>query len=380
MKNMKSDFASLCDGLRFSDDKSDGTEDTSISQSGFHDYLARARSDGLRISPTITPKLYEMIDTAKCQLGLKNTLEAFVVSDPQPNACTPLFGNTDHFVIVFTSGLIDLLEPTELLFVIGHELGHLGLNHTPSHPKEVYESEFAFLKNRSLSRFSEISADRVGLLAARSLFAAASVMIKFASGLNSRHVTLDINSFLTQLQQDPDGVDREWELESFHPSLPLRLWALIQFSKSDTYMQFSGSAGNGISLKAIDKNISARLDKLGGGKLKKMHQQRFDMTIAWMGAAMVFEDGVIEEHEEYYLKKLIGPTLAQKTMTFAKSQGISSVCSKLENSFNELCQFDKASNMKVLEIFRVFSDKLNIDAVNCQAGKILKRVIKRNNV
>ena len=371
---MKSKFALLCDGLRFSEDKSRGAEDANRPRVGFHDYLARTRSEGLRISPTLTPKLYEMIDTAKYQLELQNTLEAFVMADPQPNAFAPMFGNADHLVMVFTSGLIDLMEPTELLFVIGHELGHLGLNHVPFNPQEDYESEFEALKHRSLARCSEISADRVGLVAARSLFVAASVMVKLASGLNSRHITLDVNSFLTQLQQHPEEINCDWELELLYPSLPLRLWSLIQFSKSDTYLQYAGSGSNGINLKEIDKNISARLNNLGSGKLNKMHQRRFDMTITWMGAALVFEDGVIEEQEEYYLKKLVGETLAQKALTFAENQGISAVYSKLETSLNELRLFDEAAHAKVLEIFRVFADKLNKDAVNCRTGKILERV------
>lgn len=364
----------LCDDLRFSEDKSGGAEVGNCPRPGFHDYLARARSEGLRISPTLTPKLHEMVDTAKYRLGLQNTLEAFVMADPQPNAFAPAFGNTDHLVIVFTSGLIDLMEPKELLFVIGHELGHLGLNHVPFNSQEVCESEFVALKHRSIARCSEISADRVGLVAARSLFVAASVIIKLASGLNSRHVTLDVNSFLTQLQQDPEEINRDWELELLYPSLPLRLWSLIQFSKSGAYLQYTESGSNGINLKEIDKNVSARLNNLGRGKLKKTQQHRFDMAVTWMGAALVFEDGIIEEHEEYLLKKLVGETLAQKALTFAESQGISAVYSKLETSLNELRLFDEAAHVKVLEIFRVFADKLSRDAVNCRTGKILEHV------
>lgn len=379
MKNMKSKFTLLCDDLRFSEDKSEGAEDANRPRVGFHDYLARARSEGLRISPTLTPKLYEMIDTAKYQLGLQNTLEAFVMADPQPNAFAPMFGNTDHLVIVFTSGLIDLMEPTELLFVIGHELGHLGLNHVPFNPQEVYKSEFEVLKHRSLARCSEISADRVGLVAARSLFVAASVMIKLASGLNSRHVTLDVNSFLTQLQQHPEEINRDWEVELLYPSLPLRLWSLIQFSKSGSYLQYAGLGSNGINLKEIDGNISARLNNLGSGKLNKMHQRRFDMAITWMGAALVFEDGIIEEHEEHFLKQLVGEILAQKALTFAESQGISAVYGKLEASLNELRLFDKAAHMRVLEIYRAFTNKLNRNAVNCRTGKILEYVFKQKN-
>jgi len=374
MNKMKSEFALLCDNLRFSEDKSGSTEDVNRSRFGFHDYLARARSEGLRISPTLTPKLYEMIDTAKHQLGLQNTLEAFVMADPQPNAFTPMSGSMDHLVIVFTSGLIDLMEPTELLFVIGHELGHIGLNHVPFNPREGYESEYEALKNRSLARCSEISADRIGLVASRSLLLASSVMIKLASGLNSRHVTLDVNSFLTQLQQYPEEINRDWELELLYPSLPLRVWSLIQFSKSEPYLQYAGLGGNGIHLKELDKNISARLNNLGSGKLREISQRRFDMTITWMGAALVFEDGVVEKQEEHLLMKLVGKTFAQKALTFAESQGISAVYSKLETSLNELHLIDEAAHVKVLEIFRVFADKLNKDAVNCRTGKILERV------
>jgi len=348
MKSNNRKFTLLCDELRFSEDKTGGTENINRPQSDVQDYLARARAHGLRISPTLTPKLFEMIDAAKIRLGLENTLEAFVVADPQPNAFAPIFGDRDYFIIVFTSGLIDLMDPTELLFVIGHELGHLGLDHVSLKPHEQHESELEALKHRSLERCCEISADRIGLIAARSLFVAASVMIKLASGLNSRHVKLDVNAFLAQMEQHPEGINRDWELESSYPSLPLRLWSLIQFSKSDLYLRYVESGTNGTELKEIDKEISVRLNNLGGGKLKKMHQHKFDMAITWMGASLALEDGVIEEYEEYFLEQLVGETLAQKALTYAKNQGITAVYDKFESSLNELFMLDNEAHMKVL--------------------------------
>ncbi len=370
----KDKFITLCESVRYVDDESLVGTSIPNRRQLLADRVARIRSEGLRITPTLTPKLYHMLTTVTNRIGLREEPEAYVAADPVINAFALVFGVRDRPVIMLTSGLVDLLEPAELQFVIGHELGHLGLNHMITDQEAACNSEFEALKHRALSRCAEISADRIGLISIGSLITASNVMIKLASGLNSRHVVLDVRSFLDQLQHHPEEANREWELEQLHPSLPLRLWALIQFSKTSIYLKHAGTGEKGISLKEVDREISARLSELGNGRLTQMEQRRFDIAATWVGAALVFEDGIIEKHEEAHLRELIGDELANKALKFARDQGIDAVLEKLDVSLRELNTCGKTAQSRILETHRAFAENLNMNPMNCRAGRILYSV------
>ena len=153
--------------------------------------------------------------------------EVYVLNHPQANAFAPTFGVTGRPFVVIHSGLAELLATNEIDFALGHELGHLGCGHMIE-SERAYGSEFEALQVRSRMRYAEISADRLGLLATRSVYCAARVMVKLASGLKGDSVALDIDAFLGQLERDPEEISREWELHQSHPALPLRLADLYQ--------------------------------------------------------------------------------------------------------------------------------------------------------
>ena len=111
MRNNDSNFSVLCNEFRFSLDKPQADNKIRHDKSSLQDYLVLARANGLRITSTLTPQLFSTIEKAKNNLRLEQMIEAFVVADPHPNAYAPVTEEKNYYMIVFTSGLIDLLEP-----------------------------------------------------------------------------------------------------------------------------------------------------------------------------------------------------------------------------------------------------------------------------
>jgi hypothetical protein len=260
----------------------------------------------------------------------------------------------------------------ELQFVIGHELGHLGLGH-PGIPEESREeNELEGLKRLSVFRATEVSADRIGLIAIGSLSIAANVMIKLASGLTSSHIRPDVQSFINQIEQESEGICREWELYQLHPSLPLRLWALIQFSKTAAYAKLTGQGATGISIEEAGDMISEKLLQLGDGKLSKLEQKNFDLAVTWLGTSLVFDDEIVEEDEEELLISLIGEDLAQKALHFAKEYGLDSVIEKLKDSLQRLDMNDARIKNKLMNTYEMFLQRVNICGDQPKALSALK--------
>jgi len=364
-------FLSLCERVRFCGDTCTVSQHTDASRK-LREYAFKMRSRGLRVNPDLTPKLYEILSTTATKLNLSIEPEAYVLASSELNAYAPIFGVKDRPMVVLTSGVIELLKPLELQFVIGHELGHLGLGH-PGVPEESRdENELEALKRISEFRAAEVSADRIGLIAIGSLSIAANVKIKLASGLTSRHIKPDVESFINQIEQDSEGISREWELYQIHPSLPLRLWALIQFTKTAAYAKLTGQGATGTSLEEADNMISDKLSQLGDGKLSKLEQRNFDYAMTWLGASLVFDDEVIEEDEEKLFISLIGEELAQKALHFAREYGLKPVLEKLKESLERLDLDDSRIKSKLLNTYEMFVQRVNILEDQPKAYSIIK--------
>ena len=338
---------------------------TEINQSGHHsaaDFVARVRLSGLRVTPTTTPKIHRALQVVTQRLLLSEIPEVYVVNDPRANAYAPLFGMRRRPVVVINSGLVALMEPKELAFVLGHELGHLGMEHGPvgSDLEHEVESEYDALQMRSRQRAAEISADRVGLLAVRSLYLAAFVMVKLASGLSGSDIGLDIDSFISQTKRDPEEVSREWELSMSHPALPLRLRALSAFAETTEYARSIGAPEGKRALADIDKGIEKLLAQLGDGKLSSLEDDAFRNATIWLGLALIMDDDVVTPKERIQLVELIGQENAKKALEFAKHHGVGSVYKKLRESITRINSGSETVRERYLETYNAFVNVLGM--------------------
>src|SRR2546421_8502442 len=81
--------------------------------------------DSLRVSPRQCSRLYGDLREACAILDVQEP-EFYLVQTPFPNAFA--FGMRRHTIVMSTS-LVDLVNDTERLEVIGHELGHIKAEH-----------------------------------------------------------------------------------------------------------------------------------------------------------------------------------------------------------------------------------------------------------
>ncbi|MEM8496858.1 MAG: M48 family metalloprotease [Pseudomonadota bacterium] len=214
----------------------------------------------VRLSRNMAPTLHDMADHCVDRLGIETPLELYAFSSPQFNAAC--FKPEDGRVfIMFSSSLLEAFSDKELLFVMGHELGHHVYDHheipigyllrgKQPPPAALALDLFAW------SRYAEVSADRAGAYCAEDLHSVARALFRLASGVTSeRVVQFDLDEFLLQVD-DMVAVDAEpgqgapmQDWFSTHPFSPLRVKALQEFYRSDLM-----SAG-GISKRDLEINV-----------------------------------------------------------------------------------------------------------------------------
>jgi hypothetical protein len=362
-------FQELCASLRFSGDV--GRRADSEHRAEAAEYIARMRAEGLRVTAGLTPGLHASVVRVTERLGLSVEPEVFVVNDPPISASAPFLGRGHHPVVILTSGIVELLTASELRFVIGHELGHHGLGHCPTALSTSAQSEYERLRLMSTQRCGEISTDRIGMVAVRSLLTCAMVMVKLISGLNTRHLRLDVEAFLDQLRRHGNGYDRTWEVNDTHPSLPLRLRALIWFCESSAYARASGSGSAGCPLSDVDQRVQAALDDLGDGLLPALESEQVGLASAWLAASLVFQDGVVTRGEREVLCSLVGDDLSEKVLQFGRSFGFGAVQEKLGELVSEWTASEPRFQRRLSAVFKAFSERLGVQPEETDAWKII---------
>ena len=165
------------------------------------------------------PNVHELLLEACAILDIRKIPDLFVRWDYSVNAFTT--GVEDPF-IVLNSGCIDLLSDDELLFILGHELGHIKSGHVlyrtmaeflPAIVDQLGQMTLGIagiagtgmqLALMNWYRMSEFTADRAGLLTCQSSDVCINSMLKLA-GLPQKYDQSDFNqSFLKQARDFED--------------------------------------------------------------------------------------------------------------------------------------------------------------------------------
>ena len=144
--------------------------------------------DGVLVTATSCPEAEVAFREACGALDLdRSSFRFFEKADPAVNAFTTGIGIP---TVVATSGLVNACSNDELKVVLGHELGHYICGHVRCHALARYLQDGAMYTPAwiaaaaikpvlmSWSRYSEISADRAGLLAGKDFEAACGVFMK----------------------------------------------------------------------------------------------------------------------------------------------------------------------------------------------------------
>ncbi len=180
------------------------------------------------------------------------------------NAAT--YGTDEDSVVMIYSATVDHLTEDELLFVIGHEFGHIQNKHVVYLTTLYYLVSMANLVVRGLAqpailalnhwmRQAEITSDRAGLLCVRNIEVAERVMVKLALGSKELYDMLDIEEYLKQLERGRKNFGRVAEIRRSHPYLPKRTQALRLFEQSNYYRMQHGKYG-GMSKTDLDAQVA----------------------------------------------------------------------------------------------------------------------------
>jgi len=189
-------------------------------------------------------------------------------------------------IIVVTSSMVDQMDLDNLQFFIGREIGHIRAGHTwlrtllrplgtevPVIGRLLNSVIFGDWINRT-----ELTADRAGFIACRSLTTSVSTMLKFGVGIRL-YEKLDIRQFLEQINEVRNVRGRMTEIVSEMPYLTQRVRTLVRFALSPqfqqivperrTYTQILSALPmnflNSSQMRAVDE-VEERRRKTGGAK------------------------------------------------------------------------------------------------------------------
>jgi uncharacterized tellurite resistance protein B-like protein len=295
-------------------------------------FIARRRllSNALRLTRSMAPSVANALAACKDRLGYDKPVEVFVKPEPMINA-SAVHNTSGPAVIVLSSRLIEVFTEAELRFVIGHELGHLTFDHfaIPMPATAIVEDAAGVIVPRSTAlklylwcRTAEISADRAGLVCGEDPEAAASGFFKLASGLSSAHVVPDLESYSRQVDSlvsapsaraKPREDDDTLDCFSTHPFSPLRVRAVVAFSKSRTYRQLVGrSTGEvGLTDEEVDTIIERDFREMEPSYLEEKSPRsellRRALFLGGVRVAQAYEG--VSEREQQALSALLGAEL-----------------------------------------------------------------------
>lgn len=168
--------------------------------------------------------------------------EIYVSQDPNYNAYTQGFHR--YGFIVLNSGLVKDFQPPELLFVIGHEMGHIKRLHTTwltlLNPARIGGGRFllAPLMRTIFNLWSvkaEYTADQGGLIACIDVEAVSRALLKLSGGL-AVDQEVDLHAI--------DPVNEKWgvlhdlvEYLGDHPFLQNRVRHVVHYASSPEFQR-----------------------------------------------------------------------------------------------------------------------------------------------
>jgi hypothetical protein len=369
-------FFDLCEKVRFRGDERRWPEAAEMPYRTPED-LQEMISHGLRVSHVLTAEVHRSLVTVTQRLGLDEPPPTYVICDPRIAASSCTLGLRENPTVILSSGIIELMSPAEMQFVLGHELGHFGLGHVAApFPTEGPSAEEE-MRFRYADRCAEISADRIGMLACGSLYTCAMVMLKLATGLSDRHLTLDVRAFLRQL--DRPGPEDEFynELLSTHPNTPLRLRALVAFGKSIVHLRTTRTGGGGMPLTLVDDQIEHILSAFQDDLLARKAEEHTQLASAWLATSVLLEGRRVSRQQQDLLRQHVGGTLAAKTLSFAREFGREAVREKLVAALDEVDADNDAAVAVLAGVLRTFSQTAGVAPEKTQAWHVFPPKLKK---
>lgn len=311
--------------------------------------------EALEVGPELTPQLAAEMKSVCRTLALPpSAVTAFVISSPEAQAaCRTISDNLCH--VYLASSLIELLNPKELRFVVGHEIGHFLFRHRGGRAREGGYGLEDFVGMRR----QELSVDRVGLLACGSLDVAIRTIIKTISGLGDQHLRFDASAFINQIRKArrSGGVAGE---SSTHPSLIVRARALMWFS-----MVWDGSADvYGLprdEVERIDRKIEQDLSTYVDGNLTERAAEVLDDFKLWCILDRICKRGRLSDAERQIVEAQFDSKVKESVERFFRDNLQYRIEERIDTSWHHtrsevLRQFPQTGQDKLERIERDVDD------------------------
>ena len=209
----------------------------------------------LKVTADNYPHIYELLVYACEILDVENRPDLYIQWGYNINAFTV---GAEHPIIVLNSGLIDLCADEEIMFIIGHELGHIKSNHMLYHMMAqsfngiISLIPFPITKAAATSiqyllyywyRMSEFTADRAGLMCCQNEEAAVRAFMKMAGVPKAHFSDLNMDTFIRQAKEfkqlDEDGMSKLIKVLSIaddtHPWTVMRASELLKWIREGEY-------------------------------------------------------------------------------------------------------------------------------------------------
>ena len=204
--------------------------------------------NNMMIEEKTFPDLYRICMQAKQAIGFEQDIEFYVTADSSINASSIATNKPDKqpHVIELNSGLVQLLSEKELLFVVGHEIGHLinGDAQLRKLRNFIYKEKDEvpdFITSRlTLYRLlSELSADRYGYIACGGdEETAITTEYKISSGIDISKMHVQ---FQALIEENKKHLDYFLKSDRFvgetHPVHPIRIYCLHLYATCKTQKQ-----------------------------------------------------------------------------------------------------------------------------------------------
>ena len=263
----------------------------------------RFLAEGVRVSESMIPGLIKDVREclALCGLGGRS-VEVFVRDEPLANAACIDYG-TGPILMLFSSSLLERLAEGERRSVVAHEAAHAAFGHHSLPASWLLRQEGRLdprlaLRLMSWNRRAEISCDRVGLVACKSLQDATKALMKLSSGLSEPLLRFNVDEYVAQMrdiQSLASSADSS-ELFSSHPFSPLRVAALAQFWDSQPFAEAAGGGTARITAEAAEKNVEALLRSMEPERAEAGSAPARDAAL-WGGLWLASCDGAVDSSE-----------------------------------------------------------------------------------
>lgn len=341
------------DKLRFSGDDSDNFKHLLSSINASHTEYKKQRrvellSTSLKITKDITPELFIIVSDIESKLKLNHIqIEYYVYNNSEINASCFSFDDNIELVVMLSSGLVNIMKENELAFVIGHEIGHYLFNHLDFID---IEENYNLLKYH---QYTEISADRIGLICSEHIENSIRAIIKTISGLNDNLISKNLHTFLHQ----HNALDGQNISNSTHPTLPTRAKALTLFSMSEPYYKWINETKKApIQADKLDISIEKYLMDTSLKLIKEESEQYFSKLKMWTIVKIFLDSNSFSSDEYNILKQEIGNEKAKKIIKYTNSHGREKINEKVNELLIEYRQFStNDKNIFIDNITAIFS-------------------------